>query len=169
MIPFLAGLFPVRTAVIAAVILACLAGSYFLGRAHEANGWKLREAEHVAATQKAIALEQAKQRKIAEERQQTADNARKGLDDARQQIAAKDRAIASLRTDAGSLRMQLAAYAASAAGQDPSAAAVAGTLGTVAAEGAELLAEGADLLRTFARDHDERAAEVTALLAAWPR
>jgi chromosome segregation ATPase len=169
MIPFLAGLFPVRSAVIVAAILALLAGSYFVGRAHEANGWKLRESEHVAATQKAIALEQAKQREIETERQQIADTARKGLDDARQQIAAKDRAIASLRTDAGSLRQLLATYATGGAGKDPRAASVAGTLADLAASGADLLAEGADLLRACARDHDERAAEVTALLAALPR
>jgi len=169
MIPFLVGLFPVRTAVIAAAILALLAGFYFLGRAHEAKGWKLREAEHVAATQKAIALEQAKQREIEIGRQQIADTAKKGLDDARQQIAARDRSIAALRTDAHGLRQLLATYATGGAGQDPRAASVAGTLADLAASGADLLSEGADLLRTCARDHDERAAEVSALISAWPR
>lgn len=169
MIQFPAGLFPVRAAVIVATVLACLAGAYFLGRSHEAKGWKLREAEHVAATQKAIAIEQSRQRQIAEDRQQAADTARKGLDDARQQIADRDRAIAALRLDAGSLRKLLAAYAAIATGQDTGGASVAGTLADVAASGAELLGEGAELLQSCARDHDERAAEVTALLAAWPR
>lgn len=169
MIPFLSGLFPVRTAVIVVTALACLAGAYFLGRSHEAKGWKLREAERVAATQKSIALEQTKQRQIADDRQQAADKAHKGLDDARQQIADRDRAIAALRLDAGSLRKLLATYAASATGQDTGAASVAGTLADVAASGAELLGEGEELLRSCARDHDERAAEVTSLLAAWPR
>jgi len=168
MVAFLTGLFPGRAAIIAAVILACLTGSYFLGRSHEADGWRLREAKHLAAAQEAIAIEQAKQRQIEEQRQQAADAAQKGLDDARQQIAARDSAIAALRTDAGGLRQQLAQYAGRAC-TDPGAPGVSATLADLAAEGAELLAEGGELLRSCAREHDERAAEVRALIEAWPK
>jgi hypothetical protein len=92
------------------------------------------------------------------------------LDEARRTIRRRDDVIGRLRADAGGLREQLAAYAA-AGHRDPACTGDdrLGTLAGLAAEGAELLARGGALLRACALDHDERAAEVTALLAAWPR
>jgi hypothetical protein len=92
------------------------------------------------------------------------------LDEARRSIRLRDQALGRLRTDAGGLRERLAAYAA-AGSRDPACAGDdrAGVLARLATEGAELLARGGTLLRACAADHDERAAEVRALLAAWPR
>ena len=92
------------------------------------------------------------------------------LDEARREIRRRDQVIGLLRADAGGLREQLAAYAA-AGRRDPACAGNdrAGVLARLATEGADLLARGATLLRACALDHDERAAEVKALLAAWPR
>ena len=92
------------------------------------------------------------------------------LDEARRTIRRRDEVIGRLRTDGRGLREQLAAYATADA-RDSACASDdrPGILAGLAAEGAELLARGGALLRACAADHDERAAEVTALLAAWPR
>lgn len=170
MIPFLAGLFPVRTAVIVATVLACLAGSYFLGRAHEAKGWKLREAEHAAATQKAISIEQAKQRQTEARWQVLSDSARKELDDAQKTIAYQAGRLNALRVDTGRLRDQLTAYASGGPGSDTITACQdrGQTLATYAAEVGIAAQEIAGLAIVAAKERDEFAAEVMACVAAWP-
>lgn len=94
------------------------------------------------------------------------------LDATKQDIRRKDAALVAARADARGLRDQLRAFAAAVpvpsdpAGSGSDRAAV---LADVAGEGADLLAEGAELLRQCAAAHDERAAEVAALVKAWPR
>lgn len=157
-------------AAVLGVLLATHGAVAFWVHAEVTEKWELREAKAKEATARAVSIEQAKQREI-EQRWQTATNqATEALTDARRTIAEQARRIDSLRLDAGSLRNQLATYAAGRAGEDPAAARDRGAvLAAAVADGAELLAEGAGLLATCARAHDERAAEVTALLRAWPR
>jgi hypothetical protein len=103
--------------------------------------------------------------------QLTVDTAREDLTHAKAAIADRDARIARVSLDAGRLRDKLAAYASGAGSQDSIAACQhrAATLADLLAEGAGLLAEGSDLYRQAARAHDDRAAEVAALLQAWPR
>lgn len=102
--------------------------------------------------------------------QQSAETAQGDLYAARTEIAALDRSITALRTANSGLRSQLAGYAA---GQpDDTLAACqsrAGTLAALLAEGEGLVRAHAELARSCARAHDERAAEVGALLDAWPQ
>lgn len=129
------------------------------GRAEDREKWeKLRADAAEAALQK--------QQKL----QADVDSAREGLADAQARIREQDARIARLTVDSRQLRDQLGAFAAGAGGQDTLAAcqARAGTLAGLAAEGAELLVEGAGLCRETAKAAAERAAEVNALLQAWP-
>lgn len=114
------------------------------------------------ANSKALEKQQALQSDI--------DNARKGLDDARGTIAERDSVIARMSIDARGLRQRLSAFAAGSGDKDSLAACLdrSGRLAELATEGGDLLAEGAGLLRQAAKANDERAAEVAALLAAWP-
>ena len=50
----------------AIAVVALLTGTYWLGRSHEADGWRLKAAQAAAATERAIAIEQARQREIGE-------------------------------------------------------------------------------------------------------
>lgn len=134
------------------------------------------KAERLAHEQTKLQHAEERARRLAAAReheitmQRAVARAQGDLDEARREIRRRDQVIGLLRADAGGLREQLAAYAA--AGARDSACAGddrAGILARLAAEGAELLATAGALLRACALDHDERAAEVTALLAAWPR
>lgn len=132
-------------------------------------------AAHAQTRERFAAAQLAAERAAAahlKQQQEAADLARASLDEARRAIDEKDRATAAARADVRGLRQQLAAYAA--ARNLPGAACAADdgrtvAVASLAAEGFELLDEGADLLRACARAHDERSAEVAALLKAWPR
>jgi hypothetical protein len=158
-------------AAVLGVLLATHCAVAWWVRAEVTEYHELREAKAKAATEAALRKEQAKQRQIEERYQSAVNQATEALTDARKTIAQQARDISSLRLDAGGLRNQLAAYAAGRTGPDPAATPEdrSRVLAAVAAEGAELLAEGGQLLAACARDHDERAAEVAALLSAWPR
>ena len=92
------------------------------------------------------------------------------LSDAKRRIEEQARAIARLDVDTRRLRDQLRAYAAGPAAGDTVAACQdrAGALADLLAEGAELLVEGQGLVAACAVAHDGRAAEVKALIDAWP-
>lgn len=151
-------------------------------------------AEHATAMAKVnrAAAEAQEQARMRERAWLTAvEIERRKLDDERRTIAglvaqvdALNAALEQARSDVSRLlgdrrvlREALARFAAGTA--DDTAAACrerAGTLADVLAEGAGLLDEGARLVAEAARlvaacgrDHDERAAEVRALLAAWPK
>lgn len=102
------------------------------------------------------------------------DAARARLDAEVERIANAQQEIDRLRLDRehlrAGLRNALAAYAASGVSADSLAACQqrARALAEATADGAELLAEGARLLEQAAAAHDRRAAEVEALLSAWP-
>ena len=103
--------------------------------------------------------------------QDSVDHARANLEGSRQTIAAQASRIATLSADSDRLRGKLAAFAAGRPGSDTLAACQsrAGALANLLADGSGLLVEGSNLARQCAIAHDERAAEVRALLSAWPR
>lgn len=132
---------------------------------------KASHAAQIADWQRQVAEANAKALARQSALQQAADTAREDLNHARDRIREQDGRIARLSVDSGRLRDQLAAYAAGTGDSDTVAACrqrAAGLAGA-ATEGAELLAEGVGLLREAALAHDERAAEVRALIQAWPR
>ncbi len=154
----------------AVALITVLVGVYLLGRSQEAQGWRLRAAESAAATERIVAIEQARQREIEAQWRATLDQATQELTHARNTIADQAARLAALRLDAGELRDQLAAYAGGPAGADPAA--------TCPARAAALAAYGADLgaaaaavgraARQAAVERDQFAAEVSACTAAWP-
>ena len=165
-------IFPAETVLKAVVGLAAillLAVGVVLPRVElKAERLAHKQSKRVHAEERARLLAAAREQEITMQRAVAL--AQGDLDEARRSIRLRDRALGRLRADAGGLREQLAAYAA-AGPRDPACAGDdrAGVLARLATEGAELLATGGALLRACALDHDERAAEVKALLAAWPR
>jgi hypothetical protein len=132
------------------------------------------QADLRAISEKAREIEE-RNRALEAQMRQAADRARKELDDALREIQDREVALAGLRRDRDALRVglrnALAAYAGGSGTADSIAAcrARAGALAAAAADGAELLAEGAGLLEQAALAHDRRAAEVRALIEAWPQ
>lgn len=160
-------------AVVGLLCLSCAVG-WRLGSANvraDLAAVEARHAEQVADWHKQIAEAAAAALERQQELQANADKARQGLDDARNRIRNQDASIARLSVDADGLRVKLRAYASGAPGPNSLATCQqrAGTLASLLAEGAGLLSEGAELLRQTAIAHDGRAAEVSALLAAWPK
>jgi hypothetical protein len=92
-------------------------------------------------------------------------NVQRELENAKSEINAKDATISKL--NARGVRDNLRTHAAAQVAASTSDTAIV-ELAEVAAEGAELLAESGELLRQCAKDHDTRAAEVEALVKAWP-
>jgi hypothetical protein len=168
---FLAGLMPWRMLALVATVLAVIGGAYFYGQRTEAAHWREREAQHVAATQRAIAKEQQRQREIEARWQDRADLARKDLDNAHAKIAEQARRLHGLQLDAGRLRDQLATYAAGGPGPDTLAACGdrAAALATYAAELGERAARLGQLARVATIDRDTYAAQIVACVTAWPR
>lgn len=176
---FVAGLLgPWVWAAIAAVLVATHTGVGLWVRAEVTEHWQLRESEATAATQAAIAAEQRKQKQIGDRWQEIVekvtgerDAAHAKIDQLEAEQAATTRRLDDAVRANGWMRNQLAAYAAGGTGADPGATceARARALAALAADGAELLAEGAGLVRSCAAAHDKRAAEVNALVDAWPR
>lgn len=157
--------------VVALALAVSHCGAYRWGASHETKDWRAKWEQQQAATQRAIALEQAKQRDIEARWQDRADAAQKELDDARKTIDEQGRHLAGLRLDAGRLRDQLAAYAAGAAGANPGATCE-DRAQALAAYAADLGAAAAEVGRTAAiaaRERDQYAAEVVACVAAWPK
>jgi hypothetical protein len=136
-----------------------------LARAKASHAAQVAEWQRLSAEAAAAALRRQQALQL------TIDTAREDLTHAKAEIADRDAKIVRVSLDAGRLRDKLAAYASGAGSQDSIAACQqrAGSLADLLAEGAGLLAEGTDLYRQAARAHDERAAEVNALLKAWPR
>lgn len=156
-------------------------------------GWQAWQTSKLRAERDALRVELAEQRaeweaasamaaalalEIQARMQQEVDNARTELDAIRRVLRQREATIRALTADierlsadARGLRDDLARFAAGPAAGDSLAAcqqrslALAGLL----AEGGELVAEGAGLVAACAIAHDERAAEVRALLGAWPR
>ena len=155
----------------AVAVVALLAGTYWLGRSHEADGWRLKAAQAAAATERAIAIEQARQREIGERWQSTVDQQASELSNARTTIAQQATRLRALSLDSSRLRDQLTAYAAGSPGEDSLAAcnARSAALATYAADLATAAAAVAVAARQSAVERDEFAAEVTALFKAWPR
>jgi hypothetical protein len=162
--------------VAAVVALLCLSAAigWRLGSANvRANlaAVEARHAEQIADWHRqraeAAAAVLARQRAM----QSDVDTARKDLEDARVRISVQDADIARLRLNADGLRVKLGAYASGPTGGDSLAACQrrSNELAGFLADGVGILTEGASLLRQIAVSHDERAAEVAALLAAWPR
>jgi hypothetical protein len=136
--------------------------------AHAATKLALAELKAKAAEDLAAAVLQAKTTEEALQAQ--VDYERRTLDEARAELRKRNSALAAVRNDARGLRQQLDTLAASVrVSQDPTTAGDAVTaLSQVAGQCGDLLDEGRQLLRQCALDHDERAAEVTSLLKAWP-
>ena len=155
----------------AVAVVALLAGTYWLGRSHEADGWRLKAAQAAAATERAIALEQARQREIGERWQSTVDQQAQELSNARTTINQQASRLRALSLDSSRLRDQLTTYAAGDPGEDSVAAchARAAALSTYAADLGAAASEIAVAARQSAIERDEFAAEVTALIKAWPR
>jgi hypothetical protein len=140
-------------------------------RAEVTERYELREASAKAAHEKALRIEQGKQRDIEALWHDRADAAQKELNDARKTIDEQGRHLAGLRLDAGRLRDQLTSYAAGSPGEDSVAAchARAAALSTYAADIGAAASEIAVAARQSAIERDEFAAEVSALIKAWPR
>lgn len=157
---------------VAAVIV--FAVGYRLGGINPKADLARAEARHAAqvadwhrqsseAAQAALKRQQALQLDV--------DTALEDLSHAKDRIREQDARIGRLSVDADRLRRDLSAYAAGAGDPNPSASCPdrAAALAGLAAEGASLLAEGTELLRQAAVAESERAAEVRALLQAWPK
>ena len=155
----------------AVAVVALLAGTYWLGRSHEADGWRLKAAQAAAATERAIAIEQARQREIGERWQSTVDQQALELSNARATINQQAARLRALSLDSSRLRDQLTAYAAGSPGEDSIAAchARSAALATYAAAIGAAASEIAIAARQSAVERDEFAAEVTSLIKAWPR
>ena len=155
----------------AVAVVALLAGTYWLGRHHEAAGWRLKAAQAAAATERAIAIEQARQREIEARWQSTVDQQASELSNARATINQQAARLRALSLDSSRLRDQLTAYAAGSPGEDSLAAchARSAALAIYAADLGAVAGEIAVAARQAAVERDEFAAEVTALLRAWPR
>ena len=137
-------------------------------------GERTQRANERAAAAQALALEQARIRETEQRWQATVEVERKGLEDAKRKNAELADAIGRMpAVDVGSLRNQLSAARGAAATTSLAAAAAcdlrAGAYEALLADGSRLLAEGVTLAGNIARAHDDRAAEVTALLKAWPK
>jgi hypothetical protein len=167
-----------RVLTCAAIALAGFIGGYSLANRLNAAAIERLRAEHQAdlrmISERAREIE-ARNRALEAQMRQAADKARKELDDAIAEIRNREAALAGIRRDRDALRVglrdALAAYAGGSGTADSLAAcrARAGALAVAAADGAELLAEGASLLEQAALAHDRRAAEVRALIEAWPQ
>jgi chromosome segregation ATPase len=167
-----------RVLTYAAIALSGFIAGYALSnRINAAAIERLRaqyQADLRAISEKAREIEE-RNRALEAQMRQAADKARKELDDALREIQDREVALAGLRRDRDALRVglrnALAAYASGSGTADSLAAcrARAGALAAAAADGAELLAEGAGLLEQAALAHDRRAAEVKALIEAWPQ
>ena len=155
----------------AVAVVALLAGTYWLGRSHEAAGWRLKSAQAAAATERAIALEQARQREIEARWQSTVDQQALELSNARTTINQQADRLRALSLDSSRLRDQLTAYAAGSPGEDSLTAcnARAAALATYAADIGAAASEISIAARQAAVDRDGFAAEVNALINAWPR
>ena len=132
---------------------------------------QLEHSQQVALWQKLKAQGAADALKRQQALQDEADAARKGLDDARSEILAQASRIAVLSADTGKLRSQLASYASGRPDKDSLASCQsrAAALAELLAEGAGIIISSSNLAREAAIAADERAAEVTALLKAWPQ
>lgn len=135
---------------------------------------KRRAAESMAELERLRAEAQSRAREIERQYAAAAQAAAMELANARVEIESKSeelrRAVRDRDILRDGLRHALAAYASGGASGDTIAAcqARAGALAQAVADGANLLAEGAGLLEQAALAHDARAAEVRAMLQAWP-
>ena len=163
-----------KYAVVLGLLALSLAAGWRLGSANvraDLAAVEARHAEQVADWHRqraeAAAAVLVRQKAI----QADVDSAREELENARARIRLQDADIARLRLNADGLRVKLGAYATGTGSADSLGACQqrAGALANLLAEGSGLLAEGGNLLRDIARAHDERAAEVNALLSAWPK
>lgn len=156
---------------IGAVLLsAALSVLLFASRAQTMTERAGRAADRAAWTQQVAEAESAA-RKREGALQALVDQAKGELDVQNAAITEQAARIAGLTVDARGLRGQLAAARADR-GVTESIAACASyvaELETAVTGGGELLVEGQVLVRQFAEAHDRRAAEVAALLQAWPK
>lgn len=153
------------------VTRACTVGSYKAQIERE----RAEHAAELAAIDRARADAESKARQLEIVWAEAAERASKELRDAYAIIERSAPEIEKLRRDRDilrdGLRNALHAYAAGRSAEDSVAAcrSRAGALASLLADGTELLAEGAGLLEQVAVAHDRRAAEVSALLRAWPQ
>lgn len=161
------------------IVIAALLGLVFLvGARYGASGprvelaeQKMEQARQHSEWERLRAVAAADALKRQNDLQETVDHARANLEGSRQTIAAQASRIAALSADSDRMRNKLTTYATGRSGQDTVAACQsrAGALAGLLAEGAGIVIEGANLARESALAHDERAAEVNALLSAWPQ
>jgi hypothetical protein len=131
---------------------------------------RAEQARQIAEWERLRAVAAADALRRQNDLQEAADAARMNLETSRRTIAAQAARIAVLAGDTDRLRGKLATYASGRSGQDTVAACQsrAGALASLLAEGAGIVIEGANLARESSLAHDQRAAEVSALLSAWP-
>lgn len=164
----------IKLAAAAAVAGALVWFGYWLGglgpRAELAQA-RTDHAEQVAEWNQLAAKGAQRALDLAAQWQRKADDARTAVEDERERNAALSALIVRLDADRERLRGDLATYAAGTGATDTVVAcqARAAALASLLAEGGELLAEGGNLLAETARAHDDRAADVRALIAAWPK
>jgi hypothetical protein len=129
-------------------------------------------AENVIAATEATAAAEKEQRRIEQERRSDVDKAKETLGEERTRNAALAASLDLAHRRADGLRGKLQTFAtvASPAGQDPARACEtrATTLAGHVADGIGLLEEGRSLFGRCAKDRDDFAAEVRALVSAWP-
>lgn len=153
------------------VTRACTVGSYKAQIERE----RADHAAAIASIERARADAEQKARQLEIAWADAAEKASRELKDAYSIIERSAPEIDRLRRDRDALRdglrNALHAYAAGRSAEDSVAAcrSRAGALASLLADGADLLAESAGLLEQAALAHDRRAAEVTALLQAWPQ
>jgi len=125
----------------------------------------------VAPQSRPGALEQTRQREIEARWQSTVDQQASELSNARTTITQQASRLRALSLDSSRLRDQLTAYAAGSPGEDSVAAchARAAALSAYAADLGAVAGEIAIAARQSAVERDEFAAEVNALIKAWPR
>lgn len=158
-------------------IAALLAAVFFAGARYGGAGprqelaeQKTAQARQIAEWERLRAAAAAEALRRQTDLQEAADAARMTLETNRRTIEAQATRITVLSADVDGMRGKLAAYAAPRSGQDTVAACQqrAGTLASLLAQGAGLVVEASNLARQCAIAHDERSAEVNAILDAWP-
>jgi hypothetical protein len=130
-------------------------------------------AANVVAATEATAAAERDQRRIEQERNETAAKAKDNLNEERDRNAALAASLdlAHRRADGMRSKLQTFATRSSPASEDPAAACAsrATALAAHVARGIELLEDGRQLLGRCAKDRDDFAAEVTALIESWPK
>lgn len=134
------------------------------------TAWTIRTghlSDLAAKHDRAVAESIERARRVEAEHRAVVDRARADLDAARARVATLDRDLFRRGVDVDRLRREVESAAARNFAPCAASDADRSAFGQLAAEGVGLLDEGRNLLRQCARDHDDRTAEIDALLDGW--